>query len=257
MNDEVNRDLDIPEPTEVHRKEVSRRARSLVRKRRLFVSAMASGTIAIAAVVGVLVASSSGTVPARSTSAVSSPYGVAIAPQSATPSTASPTAPTAGPATSLAAPSHPVVTSPPATSPSSAPPLSATSTPTVPPAVGPSSGGGTGSGPVSSGQNATQAFDQLPSGTTQALFEDNFGDIILASPAQGQWGAAVVTSGGESLSVYQQTANPDGSIEVQVKSLGPATATVTIPNTAGSNASWTITFVINGSYNCVNNGVSC
>lgn len=123
--------------------------------------------------------------------------------------------------------------------------------------MAPSSGGGTGSGPVSSGQNATQAFDQLPSGTTQALFENNFGDIALAAPAQGQWGAAVVTSGGQSLSIYQQTANPDGSIEVQVKSLGPATATVTIPTTADSNTPWTITFVISGSYNCENNGVSC
>ena len=235
-----------PNPNEYHRTEVHRRARALRRRRRALGSgigsvAVAGGVVALALTIG-----TSGEMPTGS--ALASPTG--NAPHLPSASSTTPSVPTSPTTTSTPRASTPI------TPPSTSTPLGGGTTPSTP-VTTPTTGGSTSGGGASGGQNATQTYNELPSGTSQPLFEHNIGVINLAAPPLGSWGTAVVTSGNAVLSIWHQSTNSDNSVQVQVQSYGEGTATLLIPNSGDPSGAWTITFVVNGTTGCEQNGVFC
>jgi hypothetical protein len=239
----------IPEPTQYHRDEVTRRASAIVRKRRLVRSAIGLSVVFALSGSAVFASVDHSQRPTKVASATTTTHtdepnisapsatksGSTITPNSSTPTTTAPTTPT---------------TIVPITRP--------TPSPAITTAPSPSSGQkGTGPGVAGGGQNANQTYIDLPSGTSQPLYEDNFGVISLPAPSQATWGSAFVSAGSAGLTIWQQTTNPDNSIQVVVESRGAGTATVTVPNAGNSGNDWSITFVISGTAQCVQNGIQC
>jgi hypothetical protein len=246
VNHSRDDEIEIPEPTERHRSEVNKRARVLTRKRRLAGSAVTAGALAAVVAIAVLTVQSSGSHQTKVATADASPH----ARSEGRPASGSLNKPRPTPVpTTAPTPTVSTNTTVPTTSPFG-PPTTTPVTPTLP------RGGATG-GPVNGGQSADQTFTNLPSGTSQPLYENNFGIVTLSAPPQRQWGNAVVTSGGTSLVIYQQTPNSSGGVQVIVESGASGTATVTIPVAGYPAGDWTITFVISGSAVCENNGVYC
>jgi hypothetical protein len=119
--------------------------------------------------------------------------------------------------------------------------------------------GSVGAGPapygVSTDRRAASASPALtgavildpPSGATSTLHPGGEATVVLAAPAGGRWGTAVVAKGGASvLTVVQQATDAAGGTRFTVKALRDGVARVTVPSRGGRTGPWHGTFKVLG-----------
>jgi hypothetical protein len=98
-----------------------------------------------------------------------------------------------------------------------------------------------------------------PSGTTRVVPKDTSVLILLAAPAQGEWGAAAISCGNPaSIAIQGQTVEAGGALSVRMVTIADGIVTVTIPSLGNSAGSWTLTLTVSGEpplYSCAPNGV--